>query len=396
MSAFPKKKGKWDDYEIHEKIGEGTYGHVYKAKHKATKSWVALKQLLNFPEEEDGIPFTSIREIKFLKRLKGYPNVINLLDTFFSEDGKLCLVFDWMEHDLSALLSSLPSPLSLKHVKCYMFQILKGLNEIHSSNLMHRDIKAANMLLNNAGQLNIADFGLMTSTTREIFSNNVITRWFKPPEILLGSVKYGPEVDMWGVGCVLIEMLTGKTPFPGNDDKHQLKLVLSRCGTEALYEAKKTPDTPKNLSKLPKYSETLQEFSRVTKSRMRSDYSSFQPEVLSLLEELLCVDPHKRITAGDALDHDFFWSGVPQADMKDMPNFKFSIHEYELKQKRKQRGGQRDPMDHLPAPTRPGGTSSIITNNININTNITNININTHNNTVPPAKIRGQGEEEVG
>jgi len=261
-----------------------------------------------------------------------------------------------MEHDLTALISSLPRPLELKYIKCYMKQMLEALYEIHNKQLMHRDIKAANMLLNNRGQLFIADFGLMTSTTREVFSNNVITRWFKPPEILLGSVKYGPEVDMWGVGCVLVEMLTGKTPFPGQDDEHQLELILQLCGTEILHQAKSLPpDTPRNLARLEHFNRILQKHPNPTKSLVGQTYDKHPSEVVDLLKRLFCVDPSQRITATDALDHDFFWSGVAPANVDDMPRFSFSIHEYELKQQKKNHRGRNAP-DFIPPPTKPGGS----------------------------------------
>jgi len=273
-------------------------------------------------------------------------------DTFL--EGDLILVFEWMEHDLAALIWSLRNPLPLKTVKCYMRQILEGLYDIHSCQLMHRDIKAANMLLNNKGQLFIADFGLITSTTKGVFSNNVITRWFKPPEILMGSTNYGPEVDMWGVGCVLVEMLTGKPLFPGHDDHHQLELILSMCGTEAVHKAKSNPpDTPRNLACLPHFEKVVKENSKSTPSKIREAFRHFSnhPEVLDLLQRLLCVTPHDRITAHDALDHDFFWQGVQPSREEEIQTYP-SLHEYEWKiKKMNERGETFEP------PTKPSGTS---------------------------------------
>lgn len=267
-------------------------------------------------------------------------------------EGELFLVFEWMEHDLSALISSLREPLPLKTVKCYMKQIMEGLHEIHFKKLMHRDIKAANMLLNNRGQLFIADFGLMTTTQRDVFSNNVITRWYKPPELLLGSTQYSTEVDIWGVGCVLFEMMTGKPLFPGNDDKHQLKLIVDLCGTEAIHNA--NPKEAGSLATLPGYSEFLSAYPDSHPSRLRTCFR-FPTEVIDLLERLLCVTPSKRITATEALDHDFFWTGVIPAPEEEVQAYP-SIHEYELKQKRKTERERVEPFRGEP-PTKPVGTA---------------------------------------
>jgi serine/threonine protein kinase len=266
-------------------------------------------------------------------------------------EGELFLVFDWMEHDLSALISSLRDPLPLKTVKCYMKQILDGLHEIHFKKLMHRDIKAANMLLNNRGQIFIADLGLMTTTKREIFSNNVITRWYKPPEILLGSTQYSTEVDMWGIGCVLFEMITGKPLFPGNDDKHQLKLILDLCGTEVLHKSNRAE--PRSLSNLPGYQDATTTFPSIVPSRFRSCFRHFPPEVLDFLDSLLTLEPTKRIKADEALDHDFFWTGVEPAKEEEVQSHP-PLHEYELKQRRKseKERAERTRTQHIEPPTK--------------------------------------------
>jgi len=348
-------RGSIEDYDIREQVGEGTYGHVFKAIHKPTRKFVALKRVLDL-QEDDGVPYTSIREMKYLKQLQNVNHVVKLLDTFFTKEGELYLVFEWMEHDLSALISSLRNPLPLKTVKCYLRQILEGLYDIHSCQLMHRDIKAANLLLNNKGQIFIADFGLMTSTTRSVFSNNVITRWFKPPELLMGATNYGPEVDMWGVGCVLFELLTGKALFPGRDDHHQLELILTMCGTEAIHNAKSNPpDTLRNLASLPDFEKVLKDYPKSTPSRLRDAIRQYanHPEVLDLLQRLLCLTPHERITAHDALDHDFFWQGIQPSREEDVQSYP-SLHEYEWKKRKMFEKGEAYDGG---APTRPSGTN---------------------------------------
>jgi len=161
-------------------------------------------------------------------------------------------------------------------------------------------------------------------------SNHVVTRWYKPPELLLGSTNYGTEVDMWCIGCVFFEMLTGHPPFPGNDETHQLQLILKLCGTNAFFEALDTPQTPQSLSALPHFNEVIQTLSPIP-SRLKSRISHLPSEAQDLLSQLLSVDPQSRISAEEAFDHDFFYTGVDPANEEETTICPFSVHEYELK-----------------------------------------------------------------
>jgi len=189
---------------------------VHKAISKTHKVHVALKRILMHSEKE-GMPVTALREIKLLKALK-HPSIISLLDMFVvRSNGKdplsVYMVFPYMDHDLAGMLENERVKLSPSQIKLYMKQLLEGTEYMHRNHIVHRDMKAANLLISNDGQLRIADFGLARvfdeSSLRggkdhrgkDIrYTNCVVTRWYRPPELLLGAVQYGGEIDIWGVG----------------------------------------------------------------------------------------------------------------------------------------------------------------------------------------------------
>jgi len=203
-----------------------------------------------------------------------------------------------------------------------MLQILEALIEIHRRGLLHLDIKPANILVNSKGQICLADLGLMSPAIPPL-STNVITRWYRPPEILLGSTNYGSAVDMWSVGCIFYEMLMGSSPFQGKDDDHQLELILGLCGSDAF--------KAEGLSRLPRYQDTIRKMAR-SSSKLEKKLSSFNipSEAIDLLSRLLSVDPAKRISAEEAFEHDFFYTGVEPEREGDLALPSSSIHEYEL------------------------------------------------------------------
>lgn len=223
-----------DCFEKLEQIGEGTYGQVYMAKEIRTGEIVALKKI-RMDNEREGFPITAIREIKILKKLH-HENVIDLKEIVTSpgrekdEQGRpdgnkykggIYMVFEYMDHDLTGLADRPGMRFSVPQIKCYMRQLLTGLHYCHVNQVLHRDIKGSNLLIDNKGNLKLADFGLARSFSNDHnanLTNRVITLWYRPPELLLGTTKYGPAVDMWSVGCIFAELLHGKPIFPGKDE----------------------------------------------------------------------------------------------------------------------------------------------------------------------------------
>ncbi|KAI3897165.1 hypothetical protein MKW92_010385, partial [Papaver armeniacum] len=238
-----------DCFDKLEQIGEGTYGLVYKARDVLTGKIVALKKI-RMDKEKEGFPITAMREIRILKKLR-HQNVIKLKEIVTStgpenvEQGKpgptdgnkykgnIYMVFEYMDHDLSGL-SKRGVRFSVPQIKCYMKQLLTGLHYCHLNEVLHRDIKAANLLVDNKGNLKLADFGLARSLSNDHqgnLTNEVITLWYRPPEILLGATKYGPAIDMWSVGCIFAELLQGKPILPGKDRTMQLEMIFKLCGS---------------------------------------------------------------------------------------------------------------------------------------------------------------------
>lgn len=204
------------------KLGEGTFGEVHRAKSLKTGAVVALKKIL-MHNEKDGFPITALREIKLLKLLS-HPNVLKLEEMAVEHHSKstdkrkraiMYMVTPYMDHDLSGLLENPKVKLEECHIKCYLFQLLEGVRYLHDNHILHRDMKAANLLINNKGILQIADFGLARHYDEPVpvagrgsgvamrdYTTLVVTRWYRPPELLLQLRKYTPAIDMWGVGSV--------------------------------------------------------------------------------------------------------------------------------------------------------------------------------------------------
>ena len=215
------------DYEILGKLGEGTFGEVHRARSKKTGAVVALKKIL-MHNEKDGFPITALREIKLLKLLS-HVNILKLEEMAVEHHAKsndkkkraiMYMVTPYMDHDLSGLLENPSVTFTEPQIKCYMMQLLEGLAYLHEQRILHRDMKAANLLINNKGILQIADFGLARhydedppvrghggGEAKRDYTTLVVTRWYRPPELLMHLRKYTTAIDLWGVGFVLLEPL---------------------------------------------------------------------------------------------------------------------------------------------------------------------------------------------
>jgi serine/threonine protein kinase len=194
-----------DKYQKLEKLGEGTYGVVYKCKNKDNQMVVAVKRI-RLENEDEGIPSTAIREISILKQLK-HPNIVNLIDLIHGEK-KLHLVFEFLDYDLKKFLDQNQGQLHPQLVKSYLYQMLDAITYCHSKRILHRDLKPQNLLIDKDGHIKLADFGLARAFGIPIktLTHEILTLWYRAPEILLGQKEYSTPVDMWSMGCIFYEM----------------------------------------------------------------------------------------------------------------------------------------------------------------------------------------------
>lgn len=286
-----------DNFSRVEKIGEGTYGVVYKARDSGTGGMVALKRI-RLDTEVDGVPSTTIREISLLKELD-HLNIVKLLDIIHT-DNKLFLVFEYLNLDLKKYMEmyQIKNGLPLPLVKSYLFQMLQGISYCHTHRILHRDLKPQNLLLSTDGLIKLADFGLARAFGVPVrtFTHEVVTLWYRSPEILLGCKYYSTEVDIWSIAGIFSEMATHKVLFRGDSEIDQLFQIFRILGTPE-------EDSWPGVSKLPDYKTTFPKWKP-------QKLSIFNPQLtedgLDLLAKMLIYKPENRLTAKSALTHPFF------------------------------------------------------------------------------------------
>eukprot|EP01017_Pseudomicrothorax_dubius_P046744 TRINITY_DN827_c0_g1_i1.p1 TRINITY_DN827_c0_g1~~TRINITY_DN827_c0_g1_i1.p1 ORF type:complete len:304 (-),score=99.58 TRINITY_DN827_c0_g1_i1:196-1107(-) len=276
-----------------EKIGEGTYGVVYKARDKNTGDIIALKKI-RLEHEDEGVPSTAIREISLLKELQ-HPNVVKLKDIVHGE-AKLYLIFEFAEADLKKHADV--NSLSPTQIKSYVYQLLNGLAFCHSHRVIHRDLKPQNLLLDKNGVLKLADFGLARAFTLPIrtYTHEVVTLWYRAPEILLGQKVYSTPVDIWSVGCIFAELAQKRPIFVGDSEIDQIFKIFRILGTpnESIWPG---------VNALPDFKQT---FPKWAPSPITKHVTNLDPIGLDLLSQMICYDPSARISARDALNHPYF------------------------------------------------------------------------------------------
>ncbi|KAL0732281.1 hypothetical protein Bca4012_008490 [Brassica carinata] len=300
-------------FEKLEKIGQGTYSSVYRARDLIHNKIVALKKVRFDLKDIESVKFMA-REIIVMRRLD-HPNVLKLEALITAHvSSSLYLVFEYMDHDLLGL-SSLPGvKFSEPQVKCYMQQLLSGLEHCHSRGVLHRDIKGSNLLIDRNGVLKIADFGLATffDPAKTIpLTSHVVTLWYRPPELLLGASHYGVGVDLWSTGCILGELYAGKPILPGKTEVEQLHKIFKLCGSpsESYWRKHDLPSSAGFRSRAP-YRRKLSEM-----------FKDFPTSVLLLLETLLSIDPDHRSTADSALESEYFKTKPFACDPSCLPKY---------------------------------------------------------------------------
>ncbi|KMY97377.1 cyclin-dependent kinase 14 isoform X4 [Drosophila erecta] len=290
--------GKQEAYVKLEPLGEGSYATVYKGFSKLTYQRVALKEIRL--QEEEGAPFTAIREASLLKELK-HSNIVTLHDIVHTRET-LTFVFEYVNTDLSQYMEKHPGGLDHRNVRLFLFQLLRGLSYCHKRRVLHRDVKPQNLLISDCGELKLADFGLARakSVPSHTYSHEVVTLWYRPPDVLLGSTEYSTSLDMWGVGCIFVEMVTGMPTFPGIRDTYdQLDKIFKLLGTP-------TEDTWPGVTHFPGYKPHKLGFYRPRKlgHNFPRLYDIIEGETIA--NGFLQLNPEQRLGADDALQHPYF------------------------------------------------------------------------------------------
>ncbi|EAN85514.1 Mitogen-activated protein kinase 6 [Trypanosoma cruzi] len=289
-------------YEIQAQLGQGAYGIVWRASDRRTHQVVALKKIYDAFQNATDAQRT-FREIMFLQALS-HPNIIKLLHVHRATNDKdIYLVFEYMETDLHVVIRA--NILEDIHKQFIIYQLLKTLKYLHSAELLHRDMKPSNLLVNSDCSMKVADFGLARSilslekeqVARPALTDYIMTRWYRPPEILLGSTRYTKGVDMWAVGCILAELLLGRPIFPGRTTIKQLELIINVLGEP----------TPEDIASTnSQFAEAMMKDIRRTHTATFAELlPKASPDALDLVQKLMRFNPNERLTAEQALEHPY-------------------------------------------------------------------------------------------
>ncbi|KAK2049878.1 Pkinase-domain-containing protein [Colletotrichum caudatum] len=306
-----------ENYQKLEKIGEGTYGVVYKARDLLNGGRIVALKKIRLEAEDEGVPSTAIREISLLKEMRD-PNIVRLLNIVHADGHKLYLVFEFLDLDLKKYMESLPvsdggrgkalpegsseslSRLGLGQsvIQKFMWQLCDGVRYCHSHRVLHRDLKPQNLLINRDGNLKLADFGLARAfgVPLRTYTHEVVTLWYRAPEILLGGRQYSTGVDMWSVGCIFAEMCTRKPLFPGDSEIDEIFKIFRTLGTP-------TEDVWPGVTSYPDFKSS---FPKWIRDESQPLCTNLDAEGLELLEMMLVYDPASRISAKSACNHPYF------------------------------------------------------------------------------------------
>lgn len=357
VTAFNKK----------HQLGKGTYGDVFMGADQKTGQIVALKKINTQQEANYGFPITTVREVKILKALK-HENIVKLTEIVTSKEHSeipksVFLVFEYHEYDLTGILGTREIRLTQDHIKSWTMQLLRGLNYCHVNKIIHRDLKASNILIGQNGQLKIADWGLARSWNENMknLTNPVITLWYRPPELLLGTKKYSPKVDMWSVGCIIAEMFRRCGFLTGHNDAAQTELIFKTLGHPTVQ------DWPDINEMCPKWSTMEPKTPEAThKSRLRETLRSqianpawMTDSAIDLIQNLLEFNPAKRWSANDAIAKADYLYEKPSFREADKLCMKFGVdaaHEMSLPAKKNAVARQARQMNGGPARAGKNGS----------------------------------------
>lgn len=275
------------------------------------------------------------------------------------------MVFEYLEHDLNGILSQPTVVFEPCHLKSLASQLLSGLAYLHHRSILHRDLKGSNLLLNNAGVLKLADFGLARSymkRKRGDYTNRVVTLWYRPPELLLGATQYGAAVDVWGAGCIFLELFTRKPVLQGQDEIDQVKVLFEMLGRYGQGGGDGVDEEWPEMKNLPWYdlvigstttSVSPSKEGKLTtrRRRLESLFSKYAPpDALDVVDRLLHFDPAKRASAAEALELPYFAANEPKAERpaKVLSAVEGEWHEYESRRARRQKIIQQREEQHQP------------------------------------------------
>lgn len=292
------QRAQTERYERLEKLGEGTYGIVYKARDTSTGEIVALKKI-RLENEEEGMPSTAMREISILKELN-HVNIVSLKDVIYvPADKRLYIIFEYLEMDLKKYLNQNKHSLTPMIIKAFMYQLIQGILHCHQRRIIHRDLKPQNLLVDPKNNIiKLADFGLARAFSVPIrtLTHEIETLWYRAPEVLLGQKEYALGVDMWAIGCIFSEFVETKPLFQGDSEIDQIFKIFQFHGTP-------TNQTWPGVTQLPDFKTTFPKFRAVNPEVC---LSNFDPVSLDLLLKLIAIDPARRINAKEALTHPYF------------------------------------------------------------------------------------------
>uniref|UniRef100_A0A0B6ZVQ4 cyclin-dependent kinase n=2 Tax=Arion vulgaris TaxID=1028688 RepID=A0A0B6ZVQ4_9EUPU len=301
------------EFEKLNRIGEGTYGIVYRAKDTENNKIVALKKM-KLNNEKDGIQITGLREINILLNIH-HKNIVEMKEVVVGNSlESIFLVMEYCEQDLASLLDNMAAPFSEPQVKCIMLQLFAGLQYLHENFIIHRDLKVSNLLMTDKGCVKIADFGLARKYELPLrpMTPTVVTLWYRAPELLLGSKTHTTAIDIWSAGCILGELLAHRPLLPGRSELHQIDLILDMLGTpnDTIWP---------EFSSLP----ALQNFTlrKQPYNNLRHTFLWLSEAGIRLLYILFMYDPKKRATAEDCLQSSYFKEQPSPCDPEFMPSF---------------------------------------------------------------------------